>query len=53
MAVFKRYAVEERVPARRPASAKGGATAAPVARAARVVSVAAQGSPDENKFTRF
>ena len=50
MAVFKRYAVDERAPARRPAAAKGGGAAAPLPRA---VSVAARGSPDENKFTRF
>ena len=53
MEVFKRYAVDEHAPARRPASAKGGAGAAPLPRAARSVSVAAQGAPDENKFTRF
>ena len=54
MAVFKRYAVEERMPARRAASTKGGGgAAAPMARSARVVPAAAQGSPDENKFTRF
>ncbi|HEX7986140.1 MAG TPA: methyl-accepting chemotaxis protein [Duganella sp.] len=53
MEVFKRYAVDERAPVRRPASAKGGAGAAPLPRAARPVSVATHGSPDENKFTRF
>ena len=53
MEVFKRYAVEERAPARRGASTKGGAMAAPVARGARAVPVAAHGAPDENKFTRF
>ena len=54
MAVFKRYTVEERVPARRAAFTKGGGgAAAPMARSARIVPVAARGSPDEDKFTRF
>jgi methyl-accepting chemotaxis protein len=52
MAVFKRYAVEEHLPARRPASIKGGGMA-PMARASRNPGPAAHGSPDENKFTRF
>jgi methyl-accepting chemotaxis protein len=53
MTVFKRYAVEEHLPARRPASIKGAGASSHMARPRRAASVALQGAPDEDKFTRF
>ncbi|HEX8403774.1 MAG TPA: methyl-accepting chemotaxis protein [Duganella sp.] len=53
MAVFKRYTVEERTPARRAATVKGANASSHMARPGRAGSVAFHGSPDEDKFTRF